>query len=115
MLVALQLILIIAGFGLMFNRCSNRLSFSGLGFNLLIVCLTVETYFLFNAFWSKSEIQPNAINTFATRAQWDIHLSVFEDSFGTMNSLGANMNEALKCALSMVVAFSVLIGRVGPL
>ena len=25
------------------------------------------------------------------------------------------MNEALKCALSMIVAFSVLVGRIGPL
>lgn len=115
MLVAIQMILIIAGFGLLFNRCSNKLSFSGLGFNLLIVALTVESYFLLNAFWSKSEIQPNSVNTFETRSTWDIYLSVFEDGYQTSSSLGANMNEALKCALSMIVAFSVLVGRIGPL
>lgn len=52
---AFLFILIVAGFGLALAR-PYKLALSHLGFNLLITALSVQTFFLINAFWTKARI-----------------------------------------------------------
>jgi hypothetical protein len=44
----------------------KHLSYSGIGFTLLITAITFQFYFLLNAFWSKANIQRsfNSFNPF---------------------------------------------------
>ena len=41
----------------------KHLSYSGIGFTLLITAITFQFYFLLNAFWSKANIQ-RSFNSF---------------------------------------------------
>lgn len=54
-ITALLFVLIIAGFGLVLSY-PFKLVWSSIGFNLLIVAISVQTYFLVNAFWTKAAI-----------------------------------------------------------
>ena len=64
------------GFGA-FYAYNRQLAFSGIGFNLLISFMTIQWYFLINAFWTKVNIGNQGTQfTFATRI-WEIYLDNF--------------------------------------
>lgn len=48
--------------------------FSGLGFTLLITVLSVEWFFLFNAFWNKANIR-SGLNFSYDNRFWNIYLA----------------------------------------
>ena len=89
---------------------------------LLIFALTVEHYFLMKAFWEKAGTS-NPIST-KTWEQTEIEkislASVDQDRFTTFIESGDNKYEfthysfvdAIACALSNILAFSYVVGRV---
>lgn len=105
---AFLFILIILGFGLALSR-PYKLTLSHLGFNLLITALSVQTFFLINAFWTKARIY------FDGRGNAEFNTDIYNVSLtpSSILSEGADLNEALKCALSIIVAFSFVVGRAG--
>lgn len=66
--------------------------------------LCVQLYFLINVFWIKTQLQQYD-RTFKTHEQNYLYLHG-QPNYG-------NMNEALKCSLAIIVAFSSIIGRAG--
>lgn len=88
-----------------------KLIWSHLGFNILIAALSIQTFFLVNAFWTKAGIYKNS--PFNTQSFYVGLIPTDTFSAGSDSSLGANLNEALKCALACIVAFSFVIGRAG--
>lgn len=87
---------------------------TGMGFTILITALSIEMYFMMNAFWTK------AVINYKVEPQ-----NHFSDSDKTYNFFLTNLSEfpkyhatlsgAFRCALSNLVAFSAIIGRAGPL
>jgi len=67
------LLLFYLGFGLVLGYMKH-LSFSGLGFTLLITAMTFQWYFIVNAFWSKSRIQPS-LQSFSATDDFPLRLS----------------------------------------
>ena len=106
------------GFGFLFAYI-RRLVWSAIGFNLLIVCLTLEWFFIFNLFWTKTGI----VRTTHTFEGGVIYNNAFLTNYSPNISaadphlyepFGATMTEAIKCALANCVAFSIVLGRAGP-
>ena len=84
-----------------------------MGFTLLITCFTFQYYFLINGFWSNVNIQESLFG-FGGDTSFPVRLA--EDyATGDSYSGGATAVHALKASLSMVVAFSAIMGRAGPL
>lgn len=100
------------GFGLVFSYL-KRLSWSSLGFSLLITATCVELYPLVNALYTKSIIQQNPIVNNFSNSKFSIFLSNYDIATGANYS--NTITTAFKCALSLVVAFSSILGRAGPL
>ena len=96
-----------------------RLTWSGIGFNFLITALCIELYPLLNAFWTKVSIQNAAVPE--TDFSYDLkNYSIFLTDRETiinqqMSVYGNSLSNALKCALSVVVAYSAILGRSGQL
>ena len=66
-------------------------------------------YFLANVLWNKVNL--GGISNFEN-PQFSIYLS----NLGNTNSTqGATLVEAIKCALANIIAFSSVLGKVGPL
>jgi hypothetical protein len=86
---------------------------TGMGFTLLITALTMEMYFMMNAFWTKAVIS------------WTLNHTWFSQPIKTYSFYLVNLNEypkymatvtgGFRCALSNIIAFSAIIGRAGPL
>jgi len=98
------------GFGMALSR-PYKLIWSHLGFNILIAALSIQTFFLVNAFWTKAGIYHNS--PFNTQSYFVGLIPTDINNPGTNSSQGANLNEALKCALACIIAFSFVIGRAG--
>lgn len=82
-----------------------KLIWSHLGFNILIAALSIQTFFLVNAFWTKAGIYGYSVFSISTYEVALIPSATYANT--------ANLNEALKCALACIVAFSFVIGRAG--
>ena len=95
----------------------KRLTWSGIGFAFLITALCIQFYPLVNAFWTKTAIQKNpTANTFSGSSAsnyFNLFLSNLEIIAGA--NYGNTVTTAIKCALSILVAFSSILGRAGPL
>lgn len=110
---------LILGFGGLFAYI-RKLVWSGLGFNLLIVCLSIEWFFLIYLFWLKCNIRQFGIY-FSTGTVWnDIFLTngIYKDygtDLGLSAAVGACLTQAIKCALANCIGFSAILGRAGPL
>jgi hypothetical protein len=97
---------------------------SGIGFNLLITALCLELYPLINDFWTRTKIQNGnspLINfgEFNNRF-YQLYLANRDTNTGATTATtaayyGNCMTNALKCALSVAVAFSAILGRAGHL
>jgi ammonia channel protein AmtB len=98
---------------------TRRLIWSGIGFTFFITALSLEIYPLVNAFWTKVGLQSQ--NVPMTDFSYDQrNYSIFlanrdTSSVNTAAFYGNCMTNALKCALSLAVAFSSVLGRVGHL
>ena len=101
---AALLALAIVGFGLV-SAYAHHLAWSAVGFNLLIAALSVQLYFFAQLFWAKALQRGRSFKTYEDSP---ISYAPFDADFGSMN-------EAVKCALAVVVAFSSLLGRAGVL
>lgn len=97
----------ISGFGLALCK-SHKLVWSTLGYNVLITALSIQTFFLVNAFWTKLVIYKQNITNFDTNPN-RVYLTASELTTETHSTL----TEALKCSLSCIVAFSFINGRAG--
>lgn len=84
-----------------------------MGFALLICALSMEFYFMFNAFWIKADVLNEATVFFASTDKTfnfylsDLNLSTVEFS--------STITGGFRCALAMLIAFSSVLGRAGPL
>lgn len=85
-----------------------KLIWTSIGFNLLITALSVQTFFLVNAFWIKSTVYPGG-SIFSADTY---RIALVPGESGTVIT-GANFNEAIKCSLACIVAFSFIKGRAG--
>lgn len=107
-----------AGFGLLFGY-SRRLAWSGIGFTFFITAFCIEVYPLVNSFWTKTAIQSNNSPTLGfgyDNRDYNIFLSDRETSPNSARTFyGNSLTNAIKCALSVAVAFSAVLGRVGHL
>ena len=109
--------IIYQGFGLVFSYL-KRLSWSGIGFAFLITAICVEFYPLVNAFWTKAQLQKNPTQTsFNGSTNGSVYFSLFLSNLEI--TAGANyantITTSIKCGLSLLVAFSSILGRAGPL
>jgi len=78
----------------------------------MIVAITIQLYPLVNAFWSKVSIYTNTLspNSFSKK-----DFSIFLANFDSFQATGNTITGAIKCALAIIVGFSGIIGRSGPL
>lgn len=120
-----MLFLVVVGFGLVFSYV-RRLVWSSIGFSLLITCLTIELYFLMNAFWTKVDIgsvlagqgTPTWNSLFEDNKTFRIYLANFglgATVSGDTSTYGATLTGAIQAALANVVAYSAILGKAGPL
>lgn len=79
---------------------------------MMIVAITLQLYPLINAFWSKTSIYSNTLspNSFSNK-----DFSIFLANFDSFQATGNTITGAIKCALAIIVGFSGIIGRSGPL
>lgn len=106
------------GFGALFAY-ERKLVWSALGFNLLIVCLSIEWFFLIYLFWFKTNIRGLGIGFNSGTAYNNIWLTnnlyTSLSSTLTVTAVGSCLTQALKCALANCIGFSAILGRAGPL
>lgn len=100
------------GFGLIFSY-NKRLVFSGIGFTLLITILSVEWYFLFNAFWTKANFYNEGTDFNYDRRFVHIYLTNRDDATNLVERYRATLTDAVRCGLANSVAFSAILGRAG--
>ena len=107
------------GFGLLFSF-NKRLVFSGIGFTLLITILTIEWYFLFNAFWTKANLYYQGTDfNYANRfymiylANRDGTETVAPGAPAFIERYNAALTDAVRCGLANSIAFSAILGRAG--
>lgn len=97
------------------------LKWSGFGFALLITVLCYQYYFLVNAFWTKTDIQPTNrdVNNLPTGTEQyfgnDFIIWVSEAAGGAFKTFGNTATGAFKMAMTITIAFSAIVGRAGPL
>lgn len=75
----------------------------------MLLSFAVQIYPLFNALWGKIGLHQTSDN-FSNRG-FTVYLAVMDGSNYHNNTVTA----AIKCGLSLIVAFASIIGRVGPL
>lgn len=100
-----------AGFGLFIGN-PRHLIWNGIGFSLLITALAIEVYPLVNAIWAKAHIHTNQFmnDSFKTKEIY-LYLANLDSTSYENNTIPA----AIKSALAIIIAFSSVIGRIGPL
>ena len=98
---------------------TTRLTWTSIGFNLLITALCLEFYPLLNAFWTRSALQGNNTPQLRFTNGDKLHNIFLTDRETSLNQqlsfYGNSLTNALKCALSVVVAYSSVVGRTGQL
>ena len=107
----------ISGFGLIFGY-TRKLVWSGIGFTFFITALCIELYPLVNAFWTKTGLQTNNTQTSFSFESKIYSLLLTDRETGSTNAVtyyGNSITNGLKCALSVAVAFSSILGRAGHL
>lgn len=105
-------VFVIIGFGLLFSYLRKML-WTGMGFTLLITALTMEFYFMINAFWTKAAINGslNPPHFADENKDYDFFLTNLNEP----NGFQATITGGFRCALANLIAFSAIIGRAGPL
>lgn len=116
--ISILTILAIAGFGLL-NAYITNASFSGMALSLLVFALTIQHYFLMRAFWSKAGAYfTDGEKTFVTNNRSDtLSFTNYKQDrdLGMIESYTySSIADAIACAISMLVAFSALVGRIQP-
>jgi hypothetical protein len=99
------------GFGLFYGYLRN-LIWNGIGFALLITCLSIDIYPLVNALFAKANIHTNGLYTDSFSIK---NFNVFLANMDSIKTENNTLPAAVKCALALVVAFGSVIGRIGPL
>lgn len=84
-----------------------------MGFAFLITALCIEFYPLFNAFWIKAGIEDNPTKSDFGSRDFTLLLSNFDVQTGANYS--NTITTAFRCALSIMAAFSCILGRAGSL
>jgi hypothetical protein len=88
------------------------MAWSGMGFALLITALCFEFFFMFNAFWIKADVLNESETYFSSETKtFNIYLS-YQDQ---QEVYGSTITGAFRCSLAVLIAFSSIIGRAGPL
>ena len=91
---------------------------SGIGFTFFITGFCIEVYPLVNDFWTKVGLQSNnsTPNFDFSNKTFNLYLSDRETGTGgKITYFGNSLTTAIKCALSVSIAFSSLLGRAGHL
>jgi hypothetical protein len=101
-------LLLLLGFGLLTAYIRNS-KFSGLGYTLLIAAVTIQFYFLVNAFFTKLQIQPTT-DSFDSAESVTLGINKFYSGL-----TGNTFMDAYMCAIAIYVAYAAIHGRVGPL
>jgi hypothetical protein len=98
---------------------TRRLAWSGIGFTFFITAFCIEVYPLINDFWTKTGIQSNnspSLDFTKGNKYYNLYLSDRETALsGAATYYGNSITNSLKCALSVAIAFSSVLGRVGHL
>ncbi len=97
---------------------TRRLAWSGIGFTFFIIAFCIEVYPLINDFWTKTGIQSNnsPLDFSEANKYYNIFLSDRETATeGKATYYGNSITNSIKCALSVAVAFSAILGRAGHL
>lgn len=117
-LVTLVTFLVVVGFGALMSYTRKNV-WSALGFHLVLICLTVEIFFIFNNLLNFTD------ETMNYSEDWQIYLSPLERhnririqngnilNEGRILEFGNNLLMAMKCALANCIAFSCGLGRWG--
>lgn len=101
------MLLAIIGFGLHLAFLKH-LVWTSLGFSLLITAITLELYPLVNALWGKMNISGRSLDSFSNNT-----FSLYLASMDGIRYDNNTITGAAKCAISLIVAFASVIGRVG--
>ena len=98
------------GFGLYLSYLS-KLTWTSIGYSMMIVAVTIQLYPLVNAFWSKFSFFPNALyqDSFTNKG-FSLYLANFDSSQATGNTITG----AIKCSLAIIIGLTGIIGRSGP-
>lgn len=97
---------------------TKQLIWSGIGFTFFITAFCIEVYPLVNDFWTKVGLQSNNTtpNFDFSNKSFNLYLSDRETGTGgNITFFGNSLTNAIKCALSVSIAFSALLGRAGHL
>ena len=102
------------GFGLI-NAYVTRSSATGISFSLFIFAITVQNFFLMRAFWNKAGTNDvSSLNTFSENNYSTIGFSNYlDDRQSNSNLPTASFTDAVACSISLLVAVSPVIGRIG--
>jgi hypothetical protein len=78
----------------------------------MITALSMELYPLINALWAKANIHSNALfaDVFSKKG-----FMLFLANMDSTKYQNNTMSAAVKCGLAIIIAFSSVIGRIGPL
>ena len=95
------------------NTYVTNSSFSGIAMTFLIFAFTIQNYFLFRAFWYKIGVYKTGTDFRNERFEQIALVNFDEDSQITNNLPVTSMVDAIACSISLLVAFSPLVGRVG--
>lgn len=88
------------------------MTWSGMGFALLISALCFEFFFMFNALWTKAHVFTDSNTDFSTQS-YNLYLSVLNQP--ASEPYDATVTAAFRCSLAILIAFSSILGRAGPL
>lgn len=99
------LVMLTVGFALLLSYIRSN-SWSGVGYPLFMLAITVQLYFLISAFLTKIRLQPSSENI-ATQGASFIELTPFYAQYGS------SFSGALNCALAVYVSYTAFHGRVG--
>lgn len=83
-------------------------SWSGLGYTLFILAISLQLYMLIQVFWTKAQVQPSWQNFFTPTANW-MGLTPLYATFG------GSFSNAVQSAIAVFVSYSAIHGRVSPL
>ena len=87
-----------------------------MGLSLLTFAFTIQHYFLFRAFWYKSGAwDPQSSKSFDDQSRFSqiSYVNAGTDQQLSYNLPVSSMVDAIACSISMLVAFSSFVGRVG--
>jgi hypothetical protein len=91
----------------------KRLTSSGIGFTFFITAFCIEFYPLINDFWTKARIDYSLTPIYFQNTSYELYLA--NANISSAKLYGNCITNCLKCGLAVSVAFSSILGRVGPL